>query len=1217
MTRKTILGTALVLLLALTRTSGQTSQPNDTATFPYWIGMMQDESVNFYDVQRAFNVYWKDRAITKGCGYKPFKRWEYRMQNGRIYPDGTRRPANRNLKAAEKLAKAPLTLTGEWVSLGPAAIPVGKGYKGLGRLNAIGFHPTDPNTFYVGAPSGGLWKTTDGAATWVSTTDVLPTLGVSSIVVDHSNPQTIYIGTGDRDAGDAPGYGVLRSTDGGATWELWNTGMGEKTVGRMIQHPTNSQIIYAATSAGVYKTTNGGATWGQKKGGNINDIVFKPNNPDILYAISSGNFFRSTDAGENWTSITNGYTTSSRAVVAVTPANPEYVYVLQSQSDNGFKALLRSTNGGTSFDTRSTSPNILDWSCDGSGSGGQSWYDLEIAADPANAELIFTGGVNIWKSYNGGQTWEITGHWYGGCNVTAVHADHHVYEYSPVNNKLYIGTDGGIYSSADQGANWTIHTNGLVITQIYKIGQDATNSSHVILGAQDNGSSTMINNSWYDSRGGDGMECAVDPLMTNLTYATLYYGNIARLNNNSSEFTVAANGSFGIDEEGDWVTPFILHETDPSIMFVGYKNIWRGTNLRGFPVWTKISNSLNGSNSSNMKVLEQSPANIEILYAGRSDQRLFRTDNANQATPIWTDLTNLLPASGNVSDIEAHPYDENIVYLSQDGKIFKSTDKGQTWTNISGSLPDVNFSSIAYYKGGVEALYVSSDIGVFYRDAFMNDWVNFSQGLPVDASINEVEVAYNPANPQNDRLSAGTYGRGLWASPMYRSVPAADFIADQTTVPTASTVNFTDQSAGVPSDWVWTFEGGTPSTSSHRNPSIVYNTQGVFRVKLKVMNQEGIDSITKESYITVSGSLLPSVGFTADNKTPCSGLTVKLTDTTLYNPTSWLWTITPNTFQFVDGTSATSQNPSVLFTENKSYTVTLQATNVNGSSSVTRENYIQMGGFDGDYLEDFESGSLSDNGWTIINPDGQRKWEITAVFGPVYNENNHAARMEMFGYTSMSTRDQLISPALNLKNFTNPHLLFKYAYAQRAALRDSLIVKVSADCGQTWTRVWAGGPDGEGAFVTSMPTASSFVPASLEDWCGSGYGADCQSISLSPWLTYPNIKLMFESFNKAGNNLYIDEVQITNSSGTVDQMLNSALSITPNPGHGTFKLTTPTNQKYQIVLTDATGRVVWNTIVSGANTNPAQLNLTGIASGVYVLSISGDDHSENTKLIIR
>ncbi|MEI8006925.1 MAG: hypothetical protein WCI48_12020, partial [Bacteroidota bacterium] len=194
----------------------------DTADYPYWVSMMQDPSQNFFKTQRAFYTYWKDRPITKGCGWKVFKRWEYMMQS-RINPDGSlpAPDATMNAYAAYKATKTPQkSQVGNWISLGPSVIPSPgpAGYEGLGRINNIGYHPTDPNTFYIGAPSGGFWYTTDGGVNWATSTDTLPTLGVSAIVVDYSNPGTIFIGTGDRDAGDAPGMGVYKSTDAGLTW---------------------------------------------------------------------------------------------------------------------------------------------------------------------------------------------------------------------------------------------------------------------------------------------------------------------------------------------------------------------------------------------------------------------------------------------------------------------------------------------------------------------------------------------------------------------------------------------------------------------------------------------------------------------------------------------------------------------------------------------------------------------------------------------------------------------------------------------------------------------------------------------------------------------------------------------------------------------------------------------------------------------------------------
>ena len=573
-----------LLWFSLTFSSlAQTSNLNnsDTANYPYWIEMMADPAENFFHVQRAFNIYFENRDLTKVKGWKPFKRWEYRMLEGRIFPDGTRRPEDHVIRAYENyLSTHPgaRSQAGDWSNLGPFELPDGRGYKGLGRLNAIAFDPVDPDVIWVGSPAGGLWKTTTNGSDWTSSTQDLPSLGVSAILIDHTNPSVMYIGTGDRDAGDASGIGVYRSTDGGETWEPWNSGISNHVVGRLLMHPTNNMIIFAATNGGLYRTNNGGATWTRVETGDFKDVVFKPNNPDIVYASANGNFFRSANGGLSFTQISGGLPGSSRAAIAVTPDNPNYVYVILTNGDS-FKALYRSNDSGLTFSEKSNSPNIMSWGCNG-GDGGQAWYDLDIACDPNDSDIIFAGGVNCFKSSTGGSTWNISSHWWGDCGVPSVHADLHVLEYNPLNNRLYAGNDGGVYFTGDQGATWTEITNGLPIGQVYKIGQSATMRNKTVNGYQDNGSSTYMGSYWQFILGGDGMECAVDPVDANYSYATVYFGYIARFYQNTNNGTVAENGFHGINESGAWITPFILDEQNPNIMFVGYKNVWRSLNIK-------------------------------------------------------------------------------------------------------------------------------------------------------------------------------------------------------------------------------------------------------------------------------------------------------------------------------------------------------------------------------------------------------------------------------------------------------------------------------------------------------------------------------------------------------------------------------------------------------------------------------------------------------------
>ncbi|TSA24696.1 MAG: hypothetical protein D4R67_11330 [Bacteroidetes bacterium] len=898
----------LLLALALSSFSfaqqqnGSRFAANDTANYPYWIEMVQDPTINFFQVQRAFNLYWENRPVTRSCGWKVFKRWEYMMQS-RVAPDGTRPAPDQVLKAYEAFMDNPKSVSGNWISYGPSQIPAPgpPGYEGLGRLNVIAFHPTNANTLFVGSPSGGFWKSTDNGLNWITTTDTLPTLGVSAIVVDYSNSSKILIGSGDRDFGDAPGLGVFKSLDGGMTWSASSTGMGNKTVGKIIQHPTSSSIFLAATSSGVYRSTDGGANWTLSGGasGNFKDICFKPNDPAIVYAAKGYQFYRSSDNGSSFSLITSGLPTTplQRGVIAVTQANPNYVYFVISNNSSGFYGLYRSTDAGLNFSTRSTTPNILDWSCNGGGSGGQGFYDLAIAADPTNAEIIYVGGINVWKSTNGGTSWAINSHWYGGCGVAEVHADCHYLIYSPVNGTLWACNDGGLYFTTNGGTTWTDRTETMTIGQIYKLGQSQTVKEKVINGFQDNGTYTYNASGWVQTGGGDGMECAVDFTNAAYTYFTIYYGDIFRLYNNGSELHIAGNGTFGINESGAWVTPFILSKQDVKMMFVGFKNVWRCNDVKTTNnlTWTKISNNLGGSNGSNMAVLEQSPVNTDILYAARYDNKLFRTDNCMAASPAWTDLTSFLPTTGTPTDLAAHPTDQNTVYMTMGNNVYKSTNKGQSWTTITGNLPAVHISTIAYYSNASEGLYVGTDAGVYYKDQNTGSWVAFSSGLPANAEVTELEIYYDNDSVSADVIRASTYGRGLWGSDMY-SPNTADFSADSTTICQNQNVDYTDLSTGSPTGWSWSFPGGTPASSTAQNPeNIVYSTSGAYDVTLTTSWNSYTNTVTKTDYIMVNpltGTPEQPEGDTllCENNTNTSYTTFSVG-----NATSYTWQLNPDT----------------------------------------------------------------------------------------------------------------------------------------------------------------------------------------------------------------------------------------------------------------------------------------------------------------------------------
>lgn len=1210
-----LLGVALLSLISTQTFSQEAIQNLNPAAseYPYWIEWMQDKTVNFYDVQAAFEAYWEDREITRGSGWKPFKRWEWFAER-HIYPDGTHHEADKVYQEYTKYLEnnpSAKEQIGDWTNLGPLGVP-SKGYEGLGRVNAIAFHPTDEDVVYIGAPAGGCWRNDGTSGEWFSTTDDLPTLGVSSIVVDWSNPDRVFIGTGDRDAGDAYGMGVFKSEDEGETWEQWNTGMGNTTVGRMIQHPDDEDIIYAATGSGIYKTTDAGENWSQIKTGGYKDIVLKPGDPSTIY-VSGGSYAqRSTDDGDNWEILNNGISAGTRSVIAVTEDDPEYLYVLLSEG-SVYKGIWQSTDGGDSFSNMSTSPNIMSWGCNG-GSGGQAWYDLDVAVDPEDKDVIYAGGVNCFKSENGGVTWDINSHWWGDCSVPAVHADLHVLEYNPLNNRLYAGNDGGIYYTENGGTSWPEITEGLPISQVYRIGQCAIDANKVINGYQDNGTSTYYGSTttWETTNGGDGMECAFDHTNSAYSYSTIYYGAIYRHVNNGATHQVGGNGVHGMNEEGGWITPFCLHEGNSDVMFAGMKNIWRADEVKTNTfTWKKLTT--NGGD--NIDVVEHSPVDYELFYYARNGS-LYRSDNVMDDNPEWTTLSTYLPGAGNIFSVEAHPHKADVVYASKGSHVYVSADRGFTWEDISGTLPDINMNSLAAYQNSIDGIYVGSDAGVYYRDASMTDWILYRNGLPLDASINEIEIYHNPESPFNDMIRAGTYGRGLWSTPVWHGVPEADFEAEETTVPLGCEVNFYDKSLGVPTSWDWTFEGATPETADVKNPEgVIYEEEGVYSVTLTVTNIEGADSKTITDYIIVSAAATPDVDFIASDSIICYGTEVTFTDLSVNCPTGWEWSFDPTSVNYINGTNQYSQNPQVLFSQFQNYSVTLTVENAAGSSTMTKEDYINMGGMDIPFSDDFESGSLDSKSWTVQNPDFNMTWDMATVGGN--GPGDQAAFMNFYDYlVPPGPRDRLITPVLNFSAFDEVYLSFQHAYAkQHTSVTDSLVVKVSDDCGESWIRVFEGGEDNNGVFATHELMSEPFVPAEASDWCGNGWGAECIVVDLSQWAGTGSIQVMFETYSYFGNNLYIDNVMIGPMVDIAESIRDEDVRIFPNPTSGIVNILLPEQSgSCRISIYNNQGQEVMSMTDQGGHMRTADLSPFG--TGIYFINISGNGQSVVRKIVL-
>lgn len=809
-----------------------------------WVNKMLDPTVNFYEVQDAFYDHWGDKGYERGKGYKQFKRWEYKMEP-RVYPTGERIDSRVYVDAWKKIKKMQNTLekdNAEWEPVGPSSWNSVGWNPGLGRINAIIEDPNDANTIYVCTPSGGLWKSTDSGDSWTPLTDNLPAIGASGLAIDPNNSDVLYLATGDGDGSDTYSFGVLKSTDGGESWSttslIYDLSQSIKC-SKILMDPTDTDKLYVATSVGLVVSNNGGNSWYNAVNGSIRDIEFKPGDPSVIYA-SGTKFYRSTDSGASFNQVSAGLPSASavnRLAIAVTPANPELVYMIAGDDDDsGFYGFFKSDDSGESFSLQSNTPNILTYSEIGDGDGGQSWYDLAIAASTTDEDVVYTGGINVWKTNDGGANWEIKSHWVYPSGIGYTHAD--IHELTTYGNKLYCGSDGGIFSSTDAGNSWADHSDGLQISQFYRIAISTTDPNLILTAAQDNGTNLFDDNTYTHLLGGDGNAALIDYTNDQVMYSAYPGGDFQRSTDGGQNF----NGfSEGIDESGAWVTPFKLHPTNPNIIFGAFENVWRKS---GNSPWEKISDfSISGT----LQAMCIAPSDPDIIYVSSYGTLLKTTDGGAN----WSNVGGL--PNNSITSIEIHPENSSEVWLTMSGynensKVFHSVNGGESWENLTFNLPNIPANCIAYQQGSDGGIYVGTDAGVFYKDNTYENWAPYNAGLP-NVIINQILFQY-----QTSEVVIGTFGRGVWKNQFFDSsglIPVAKFSAEKNLICAGDSIEFIDQSLNISDSLLWTFEGGNPEQTTAINPTVTYNSAGNFNAKLWVANPNGSDSLIAENSIHV------------------------------------------------------------------------------------------------------------------------------------------------------------------------------------------------------------------------------------------------------------------------------------------------------------------------------------------------------------------------------
>lgn len=737
-----------------------------------WQNIFINPNGNFYDYQKSFNSHWANKKVEKGKGYKPFKRWEYLMEP-RVFPSGDINQTNLTYNnyldwysRSSRLSNKNGNRAGNWKELGPIGKPSGS-TTGAGRVNFVRFHPSDTDIMFIGAPDGGLWKTTNANSslpTWQTNSDFLTIIGVSDIAIDPNNTNTMYLATGDVES-DRNSLGILKSVDGGISWNptsiSWPLNYSWK-ISKLLMNPSNSQHMLISTNVGIFMTTDGWQTYSTPGPSVVfQDMEYKPGDFNTIYA-AGNEIWRSTNGGINWTQITSGLpsTNIQRIALAVSDNNANYLYALIGKADDqGFLGLYLSTNSGSSFNLQSSSPNLLGWEPNGSDSGGQAFYDLSLAVSPVNEQIVTVGGINVWQSANSGLTWTLKSHWYGGGGVADVHADVHELNYlKGSGGTLYSCNDGGIFRSTNNGNTWTDISSNLSISQQTEIGLSNSIPELYVAGHQDNGTNLHSGSSWNNIFGGDGGDCFIDRTNNNIIYFSYVEAEFHRSLDGGATETQITSGMTGT---ADFYSRWYQDPVNPNTLWAGGREyLWKSTNQG--TNWTELDY---GYGSGSIKGIAVAPSNTSIVYIINSDAVSRSTDGG---VNFLQNRTGSLPVgSAALTDIIVSNTNSNNIWVSFSGyssgnKVFKSIDGGQNWTNISSGLPNIPFNTLVYVNDDPnDAIYVGGDIGVYYINNTMSSWMPYQNDLP-NCTIKDIEIYY-----PTSKLRVATYGRGTWESDLY------------------------------------------------------------------------------------------------------------------------------------------------------------------------------------------------------------------------------------------------------------------------------------------------------------------------------------------------------------------------------------------------------------------------------------------------------------------
>jgi photosystem II stability/assembly factor-like uncharacterized protein len=712
-----------------------------------------------------------------------------------------------------------------WVPLGPS--PLFNGTTAYsGRVTALAAHPTDPQIVYVGGAQGGVWKTSDGGQSWSPLTDGEDSLAIGALALDPSDPDTIYAGTGEpnHSCGSYSGAGILRSTDAGTSWTLiGQTPFADTSIAKIVVHPSIPTILWAANtwgtggfgctvqsgSYGVWQSVDGGANWTLVLGagqtftdGSTLELIISPSDPNRLWAgVSRSGLWTSSNGGTTWTRIAGGLPSANigRIDLAVHPANASILYAgFENRSNGSYLGTWESTDGGSSW-TAMGEPGPV--SCMGFDlpdvCGTLCGYTLPLELDPDGD--LWLGGVGLARSGDGARTWQDV------C-PDDVHVDQHAFAVA-ADGSVWLGNDGGVFRTTDDGTTWTNHNDGLSLAQFYAgAALHPTLADFAVAGTQDNGPVLFdASTSWTFLLEGDGAFSGFDASSPDTTwYASAQRLDIHKTTDGGVTMVPATDG---LDDVGTgnaaFIAPFAICPHDSDVLVAGADNVWRSDDAAAS--WSSNSPDPLGPGVAITVAFAPSDTTCSTYFVSTSSDNLWRTTDGGSS---WDEISGGA-FNRQVNDLGVDPTDADVVYAALAGfsgsHLYKSTnalDPAPSWTASDTGIPDTPANAVLIDPETPGVVYLGTDLGIFRSEDTGGSWALFMTGHP------NVAVYDLVADVSTRSIVSFTHGRGAFRLTQGCTAPVFAGV-DSATDANACTADGVDVHWTTPSSWGVGTTGGT------------------------------------------------------------------------------------------------------------------------------------------------------------------------------------------------------------------------------------------------------------------------------------------------------------------------------------------------------------------------------------------------------------------------